>query len=97
MSMKQVNLIQLSIDDLGTIIREAVSLEFQKLQIPKQVGSEDSDNDLLTREEAKKLLRLSYTTLWKYNKDKVLKAKKIGSRVYYLKSEIMNLLNNKKA
>jgi len=95
--MKSINLIQLSIEDLGTIIREAVALEFQKLQIPKKVKSEDSNNDLLTREEAKKLLRLSYTTLWKYNKDKVLKAKKIGSRVYYLKSEIMNLLNDKTA
>lgn len=95
MNIKQVNLIQLSIEDLGAIIREAVSQEFQKLQIPRKTESQDLDNDLLTRDEAKKLLRLSYTTLWAYNKNKILVAKKIGSKVYYLRSEIMNLLNKR--
>ncbi|PQV51229.1 excisionase family DNA binding protein [Jejuia pallidilutea] len=44
--------------------------------------------DYYTREEAKDLLKISYATLWKYNKDGVLRATKIGSRVYYKRKDI---------
>ncbi len=46
------------------------------------------DKEYLTREEAKELLKVSYATLWKYNKDGILPATKIGSRVYYKRKDI---------
>jgi predicted DNA-binding transcriptional regulator AlpA len=55
----------------------------------------NSEDDILTREEVKNILKVSYPTLWKYNNDGTLKVKsKIGRRVYYSKKDLNNLLNN---
>lgn len=47
------------------------------------------DEVLLTREEAAEMLSISLVTLWKYTKDDVLPAYRIGTKVRYKKSEIL--------
>ncbi|WP_299548486.1 helix-turn-helix domain-containing protein [Seonamhaeicola sp.] len=44
---------------------------------------------LLTREEAAKMLSISLVTLWKYTKEDIIPAYRIGSKVRYKKSEIL--------
>lgn len=44
---------------------------------------------LLTREETAKLLSISLPTLWKFTKDDVIPAYRIGTRVRYKKSEVL--------
>lgn len=44
---------------------------------------------LLTREEAAKMLSISLVTLWKYTKDDIIPAYRIGTKVRYKKSEIL--------
>ena len=68
--------------------------------IPKLVGEikaflkEDSQNQkdseiLLTREETAKLLSISLVTLWKYTKNNLFPAYRIGSKIRYKKSEVL--------
>ncbi|EQB90586.1 helix-turn-helix domain-containing protein, partial [Elizabethkingia anophelis] len=46
-----------------------------------------------TREETAKLLKVSFPTLFHWNKDGKLKAKKLGKRVYYSKEDVKEALN----
>jgi len=89
-----VQFYEMSLDDLKEIIKEAVESVTPSLKKTDETLTTNSESEWLTREEVKNLLKVSYTTLWKYNRVGVLKAKKIGSRVYYSKTELYNLLNN---
>lgn len=50
---------------------------------------ETSQSDLITREEACKILSINKTSLWKHTKSGKLKSYGIGNRVLYKKSEIL--------
>lgn len=88
-------LVQLSSSDLFQLIKQAVKEEMNKITDVIKLNPKESDkeNDLLTREETANLLKVSTTTLFLWNRDSILKAKKIGRRVYYSKSEVYNKLN----
>ena len=51
-------------------------------------------DELLTTKELEKELKISSVTRWNWEKKKILFPRKIGSRTYYLRSEIMELLLN---
>lgn len=52
-----------------------------------------ADNDiLLTREETSKLLSVSLVTLWDWTRKDIIPAYRIGSKVRYKKSEVLNAL-----
>ena len=59
---------------------------------PLQSSQPDQADDLLTREETQKLLRISKTTLWKYTKAGKLSALGIGDRIYYKRSAVLAAL-----
>lgn len=61
---------------------------------------QNNDNEtLLTREETAKLLSVSLVTLWDWTKKDIVPAYRIGNKVRYKKSEVLNALQqmNKKA
>ena len=72
-------------------ISQNVDLEGILVNNPK----DDSDK-ILTREEVCKLLKVSNTTLFHWNNEKVLVNHKIGRRVYYMKADVMAKLTNLK-
>ncbi|TVZ26706.1 helix-turn-helix protein [Gillisia sp. Hel_I_86] len=88
---------ELDLEDLKTIIKNAVASELQNFKDFKPPGAANRKENLLSRKEAKELLQASYTTLWNYSNQGFLKPKKIGGRVYYLKSEILSYLENENA
>ena len=93
MALETLNGFGLSVEDLKELIKEAVASEISKAKelfaTPKA-----EEKDLLTREEAKEFLNISYTSLWNYGKKKLITPKNLGGRVYYSKSELLNLLND---
>lgn len=91
--IKGFQVYQLSIDDLSQIITEAVATELQKVNNVIQLNPETEKDKLLSRAETAALLGVSYTTLFHWNKNKTLPNQKMGGRVYYQKSIIMNKLN----
>lgn len=56
------------------------------------LNEKKADEELLTREETAKLLKVSITTLWHWTKASKLIAYGIGNRVYYKKKEVMDAL-----
>ncbi len=91
---KENLLVQLSVGDLQQLIQEAVKEELQKINELIQLNPKTETPELLTREETAKLLHVSYTSLYHWNNNGILKAKKISKRVFYFRSDVMDKLNN---
>lgn len=82
----------LNLEDLKQLIGEAVASELEKaVELFKAPVQEEKD--LLTRKEAADFLQISITSLWSYGKRGLITPNYLGSRVYYSKSELLNLLN----
>jgi predicted RecB family endonuclease len=93
MNTKTFQMVNLSVDDLTTLISNAISTEIQKV-VNLATQPRKTETEILTREEVKDLLKISYTSLWKYNKQKTLIARKANGKVYYMRQDVLNLLNN---
>lgn len=87
-------MVNLSVDDLTLLISNCVKGELQKMNNLIQLNSKVESEELLSRKQASELLGVSYTTLFHWNNDKTLPAQKMGNKVYYQKSAIMEKLNH---
>lgn len=61
---------------------------FKNLLKEQEETTKDSEI-LLTREQTAEMLSISLVTLWKYTKDDLIPAYRIGTKVRYKKSEIL--------
>ena len=92
----RVQFVQISADDLEHLIRKTVAEEVAKVSIIPQQEKPPAP-ELLTRNEAMKLLKKSDTHLWRLNKKGILRSRKMGRSVYYFKEDIFNHLNQNEA
>jgi predicted DNA-binding transcriptional regulator AlpA len=93
-AIKHSEAYQLIIEHISQIFREIVATEFQKANNVIQLNPEPEKDKLMSRAETAALLGVSLTTLFHWNNDKTLPNQKIGGRVYYQYSVIMDKLNN---
>ncbi len=93
MKIQNLNLVTVPLETLADTIREIVASELQKV-IKINISSKlnDSTDEILTREEVCRLLKISNTTLFNWDNNKILENHKIGRRVYYRKSDVLALL-----
>lgn len=80
---------QITVEELGQFIEEKVSKAIEKLSLEKK----SEEKPVYTRDETARLLDVSLTTLFHWNNQGILKAKKIGKRVYYSKNDVQARLN----
>jgi phage terminase Nu1 subunit (DNA packaging protein) len=78
------------------MIRQSVATELQKVSNLISKTSKDDSDKILTREEVCKLLDVSTTTLFNWNRDGILVNQKRGRRVYYSKASVMSMFNDSK-
>lgn len=97
--IQNINLVQVSLDDMSSVIRGILTEELKKFgeYFNKEVEKSTSPDDNLTREEVCKMLKVSTTTLFNWNKEKILVNFKVGRRVYYKRQDVINLSNPLKA
>ncbi|RXP46866.1 DNA-binding protein [Lutibacter sp. HS1-25] len=57
--------------------------------IQNSIMNESKNDELLTREETSKFLRVSYPTLNSWAKKKILIPLSLGTRIYYRKDEVI--------
>ncbi len=88
--MNHVKIIQTTPSELSALISESVKKEIESLK--KEL--EKNNDTLLTRKETCQFLDVNPATLWRYEKKGKLLSKKIGNRVYYLKSDVLQALNS---
>lgn len=82
---------QITLEDLGKFIEEKVRKAVEKIAL---TTTSKDEKTFYTREEVSKLLDVSFTTLFHWNNKSILKARKIGKRVYYSKNDVLDLLNS---
>lgn len=70
-------------------IIKGVIMALKELNFPIQNADE---NILLTREETAKMLSISLVTLWTWDKNDIIQSYRIGGKVRYKKSDVLNAL-----
>lgn len=75
--------------DLEQLIKKVISEQLGKFGENNPIESPD---ELLTREEACLLLKISLTSLWNWTRKGKIKAYGIGNRVYYKRGELIESL-----
>jgi excisionase family DNA binding protein len=93
MEIKNLNLVNVTLEVLTDTIRDIVASELQKVIVLSTSSNNNEDiEEILTREQVCTLLKVSNTTLFNWANNKILENHKIGRRVYYRKSEVLALL-----
>lgn len=80
----------ISVEELTEIITEKL-VDKIETRIAMLI-SKQNDEELLTRTETAKILKVELTTLWSWTKKGKITAYGIGNRVYYKRGEIMKSL-----
>ena len=80
----------LTVEQLQQLIGTAVKNGILELQ--KELQSKDNSEELMTRDETCKFLKIDSSTLWAWTNNGKVKAYGIGARRYYKKTEIMECL-----
>lgn len=98
MLVQNINLVHVTLEDMANTIREIVASELQKVKsLITESPLEDNLDKVMTREQVSKLLGVSFTTLFNWNNEGILKNYKVGRRVYYKREDVINLGNPLKA
>jgi hypothetical protein len=92
-----VNIVNVSLEDMSSVIRNILAEELKKVgeYLKPDIKENEESKQYLTRVEVCRFLDVSTTTLFLWNKSKILVNHKIGRRVYYNKSEVFNLHKQK--
>ena len=94
--IQNINLVQVSLDDMSRVIRNIIAEELNKVNNFITAPPKTESDNFLSREEVCKLLKVSPTTLFHWNRNKTLTNQKLGRRVYYLESDVKEKLINPK-
>ncbi|WP_053970846.1 helix-turn-helix domain-containing protein [Mangrovimonas sp. ST2L15] len=91
MSSKKLHFYQLSPEEFIDDLLLGVDHKLTKLMnaLPSEKNNED---DLLTVDETLSFLKCSKQALWNWRKSGILPSYRLGNRVYYKKSDILNKL-----
>lgn len=87
--MEQIRIIQVTPEELKEIISDGLKTQIEEL---KKIQSSKDPDELLTRAETAKLLRINLATLWSWSKSGKIESVGIGNRVYYRRSDIDDAL-----
>lgn len=90
MKKNGILLLDLSVEELQELIGSTVKTNLTELQ--KELTSKEFTEELLTREETCKFLKIDSSTLWSWTNKGKVKAYGIGARRYYKRSELMESL-----
>lgn len=90
MSNNAILINNLSPEKIEQLIDAVITKRFSILS--KELKSLNNEDELLTREETCKFLKIDSSTLWSWTNKGKVKAYGIGSRRYYKKSELLENL-----
>jgi hypothetical protein len=91
--MEQIQFIQVTPQQLANLVAEAVKSEIQKVLI-KSIEPQKEVKEFLSRKETAELFGVSLVCLNDWQNDGLLKNYKVGRRVYFKYSELLDVLYN---
>ena len=80
--MEQIQITQLSPETFRELVSEVIREQIEDFH-------KDPPDQLITREDLSRKLKISLPTISQYTKDGILKGRKIGNRIYYRWSEVL--------
>ncbi|BFP40453.1 hypothetical protein FGF1_12980 [Flavobacteriaceae bacterium GF1] len=89
--MENPFLIGIDLESLESIIQQAVAKELQILKLNEH--QKEPEEVISSRQEAADFLGISLTLLWEMDKSGELPAKRIKSKVVYLKGDLIDFLS----
>lgn len=90
----QIQLIQVTTEELVTLISESVKIQFQELTKEIEVKNQKQEKEFLTRSETAKFFNVSLVTIHDWQKNGILKVYKMGNRSFFKYSELIDTLYN---
>ena len=91
---KELVFTSLPLDEMEVMITRAVRESISKLATQQPT---DNQSELITRKQAAQMLNLSLPTLREYTVRGIVPSYRVGSRVRYKKSEVINCLTKVKS
>ena len=88
--MSKIQFIETAPELLADLISEKVKKQLETFK--KDLQNKEAENDLLSRDQACKLLQINSSTLWHWQKKGKITAYGIGSRRYFKRSELLKSL-----
>lgn len=89
MITKTIQIQEITVDELTNQVADKLLLKIEKYL--KELAKKKND-ELMTRVEAAKYLKISLTTVHHWTKHGILSSLRMGNRVYYKKQEIIDFL-----
>ncbi|MCA0933092.1 helix-turn-helix domain-containing protein [Lutimonas saemankumensis] len=77
-------------NQLSELIDKSIKVHFD--QFKKELQKKDFEDELLSRAETSKLLKIDLSTLWHWTNKGKVKAYGIGNKRYYKRSEIIECI-----
>ena len=91
--MQQIQLIQISPEELTNLISDAVKSAFDNyFKEIKQIKTQAHHKEILTRQEVAEYFGVSLGCVNDWSKKRIIKPYKLGNRTYFNTSEIMKIL-----
>ena len=90
--MLKLELNESSRNELKALLREVIQEELLKVQFQSNSSNTKEVKELLTRKEAMDLLNCSHATLYRYQRDKEVPYSKVGNKVLFNRSELLNFI-----
>lgn len=88
--MNKIIITEKTSTELARLINDGVKTQIDELR--KDLESKKANDELLTREETCKFLKIDSSTLWHWGKKGKVKAYGISNRRYYKRSELLECL-----
>ncbi len=89
----QIQFISVTPQELAELITESVKTQIKELVSESKKEQPKDENELLTRNETAKFFKVSTVTISQWTKDKLITPKRMGTKVFYSKSELIEVLN----
>nr|WP_321453522.1 helix-turn-helix domain-containing protein [uncultured Carboxylicivirga sp.] len=90
--MLQFTLNESSREELKQILREIFQEEISKVQFQNPTSNTHEEKEVITRKEAMELLNCSHSTLYRYQKEGEVPYFKIGKKVLFKRSELLEFI-----
>lgn len=92
--MQQIQLFQVTPNELAILISESVKTQIQELINATNKEQPKDENDLLSRKETAEFFKVSLVSIHAWMKDGIIKPYKVGNRTYFKKSELINVVES---
>lgn len=94
MNKPQVQLIQVTPEELVNLISESVKAQLKELSSRLEGNTSSDEKEFLTRKETAELFKVSLVTIHEWQNNGILKVYKMGNRSFFKYSELLETLYN---